>query len=262
MAKSKRRLHPGALSDLLKRKEMTQWDAWEATGVDRKTLAKIDRGEEVKEQTLQKLANGLCVPISFLLETPSIKLVEEDGEWTRAVLTLRKLDVESLSALLKKTKKIEWYLFHLPLVDDKVFELIEQFGRAVEQLHCHFNYSFEWEPEVDPFSLGAQLIDLKRRRVVVSLMDQLAGECISVFGADYIQWHVKDFSFLLQPGDRHYHSTRLLALSVAQSNTRSPSVPIFPGSAPPKFAPETNPPTKVFVDGVQLPPLKQEESDE
>jgi hypothetical protein len=58
-----------------------------------------------------------------------------------------------------------------------------------------------------------------------------------------------------QPGDKvfNYRSTRILALSVEQSDTGSRVVPIWPGPEPPKFAPVTDPPTKVFVDGVRLP---------
>ena len=271
MAKTKVRPQPGVLYGLLKKKGITTEEAArpDRTGIDRKTLAKIQRGEEVKQQTLEKLANGLRVPLSFFLDTPSVKLtdppaielIEEDGEWTRALITLRELDTDSLSALLEKTEKIEWHLSRLQLIDEKVHGLVEQFGQAMQQLHLHLNppEHLLGDEEVDPFSLGAQLFDLKKKRAVASLREQLAEHRISVLSGDFIQWRVdKGFGFLGQPCDRHYHSMRILAISVEQSGTRSRQVPIFPGSKPPKFAPETNPPTKVFVDGVRLEPEKRQ----
>ena len=52
MAKIKFQPHPGALSKILTGQGRTQLDAASATGIDRKTLTKINRGEEVKLDSL------------------------------------------------------------------------------------------------------------------------------------------------------------------------------------------------------------------
>jgi transcriptional regulator with XRE-family HTH domain len=111
MAKRKVRPRPGTLLDLLKQKGMTQMDA--AVGedrVDRKTLAKINRGEEVKVETLQTLARKLRIPVAYFFNpAPAADETGNSFDPTYSVM-LRKLNPGRLAELIKGAEKIEWLL--------------------------------------------------------------------------------------------------------------------------------------------------------
>jgi hypothetical protein len=258
LAKIKVRPHPGALSGLLKRKTMTQVDAKVATGVDRKTLAKIDRGEEVKLETVQKVAKGLRVADNFF-DPPATELAEHDDH---NLITLRVLDADGLSELLKKADRITWHL-NLPRVDKKVRELLKQFEDAVSRFCQHLHHqSYEWERR-GPFSLETQLSGLEKGEAVAALMQQLAEHRIIVLGTDYLHWKVSKEA---EPYDEDliqvihdYTSTRILTLSIEQSGAQSRRVRLHARKEPPQFAPDTE--TIVLVNGVQLETEKRQAED-
>jgi transcriptional regulator with XRE-family HTH domain len=256
MAKIKVRPHPGALSDLLKRKSMTEVDAAETTRVDRKTLRKINRGEEVKLETLQKLANNLRVPV-HVFDPPATELSDEvdcEFPWLQSVM-LRELDAERLPELLKSAGQVRW-LLNLQLVDEKVRGLLEEFEQAVHQFHKHLTIEGH---EVDPdelFSLRFQLSRLKKGDDVATLMKRLAEHRLTVLGADYLEWDVsqetEEYYVDLFRHVHRYTSKRIVEFSVESYGAQSRRVEVCLGIEPPKFAPKTHPPTDVFVNGVQL----------
>jgi transcriptional regulator with XRE-family HTH domain len=256
MAKIKVRPHRGALSNLLKTKGMTQVDAADETKVDRKTLAKIDRGEEVKLETLQNLATRLRVPLNVFVP-PAAELSDEDNcefPWLQSAM-LRELDAKRLSELLKSAAQIRWQL-NLQVVDDNTRGFLEKFEQAVQQFHQHLTIDPHEVDEDDWHSLRFQLSRLKKAEDVATLMEGLAEHRLTVLGADYLFWERESDPFYVVENLHgyvdQYKSSRVVLLSVEPYGGTSRRVRVSSGSEPPKFAPKTHPPTDVFVNGVQL----------
>ena len=97
--------------------------------------SRIERGEEVKLETLQKLAKGLGVPDNFFHPPPATELTEKYDQcpWPHSLMMLRPLDADGLLELIKKGQQIRWRL-NLKLVEEKVFGLLEEFEQGVHDL--------------------------------------------------------------------------------------------------------------------------------
>jgi transcriptional regulator with XRE-family HTH domain len=260
MAKIKVRPRLGALSELLKKKGMTQVDASEKTRVDRKTLSKIDRGEDVKLETLQQVAKKLEVPEGYF-SPPPVAVAADDSEVPPAsepgTIMLRKLDWARLEELLKGAESIRWHL-KTHVRDEASRKFLEEFEQAVERFWklLDFDQLEAWDG--DP-SLRFQLNRLKTADDIAARLETLADHGVVLLGADYLFWNCdsEDGESLYHRWTNvNYHTSRIILLSVEPSGTQSRRAPVFQGSLPPSFAPSTETrgrSTSIWVNGVQLP---------
>jgi len=123
---------PGALLELLKRKAMTKTDARQKTRLDPKTLLKIDRGEEVKLETLQQVSNKLGVTEEYFLPSATEATTNDDVS-EQGTIMLRKLGVARLFELLSGTDLLnclEWKL-NTHVRDDEARRFLKDFETAV-----------------------------------------------------------------------------------------------------------------------------------
>jgi transcriptional regulator with XRE-family HTH domain len=260
MAKVKVRSRPGALWDLLKRKNMTQMKAAEKTGVDRKTLAKINRGEDVKEQIRRQVTTRLGVPEKVLDPAPT-ELAVFEPSWG---VTVSKFDRERLKELLwnfdARPPEIHWFL-NLQAVDEKQRELLEQLELAVHQLSQELFRHFEPdELHLNKYSLSSELSRLKTAEAVDTLLGKLVKQGIGVLGGDYLQWKVSEsieYKYHSDDPDdfdevplHEYTSKRIVQLSIEPYAIQSRRLPIWTGQEPPKSAPNAF--TRVVVNGAPL----------
>jgi hypothetical protein len=257
MAKKKIRPRPGALMELLKKREMTKVDAahLDVTGVDRKTLGKINRGEEVKLETLHKVATKLRVPTAYFVETADADDIEDPSDPMHFVM-LRKLNGERLAELIKDATSIDWVL-NVQVVDEKARKLLDELQSVVI-----LSRPLGWGSD----TLRDQLKRLDRFDRLGGILKELHESRLAVLAGDYLYWERSSGPYIRDPNKVFlvdYRSGRKVLLSVEPGSTRSRRVPISPGPEPPKFAPNAS--TIVRVDGRRLdtadPPISNVDFD-
>lgn len=254
MATRKIRPHPGALTKLLKQQNMTQTDAANTSGIDRKTLSKIDRGEDVKEETLQKLAKKLNVPATHF-EPPASN---SDGEASQPDdpqylhLMLRNVGSDRLAEMLAATENIRWKL-NVRTVDDDAIQLLEQLEDAVNELHAHLMINSSEPSPDDDHSLRCELVELKKTMQISKLFEELTNHRLAIIGAEYLHWHsVKKTRWHdeILYTDIEYTSYRCVVLSIEPHPAQARRVKVWQGSVPPKLATDFQ--NEIWVNGVKL----------
>jgi transcriptional regulator with XRE-family HTH domain len=258
MAKIKVRPRPGALSELLKSKGMTQMDAASVRKcADRKTLLRIDRGEEVKRETLQQVAKQLQVPEEYFLHSPAAEATGDNDVPEPGTIMLRKLDAARLEQLLKGAERLEWQL-SAQVRDDEARKFLEDFETAVEKFQKGLRLFREWALSGSSPSLRHQLDRLQTADDIAASLEQLAEHRLALLGADYLFWDCDSDDGEYEDNywtHVNYRSSRIVLLSVEPGGTQSRRAPVSHGSLPPAFAP-SNPPRDVSiisVNGVELP---------
>jgi hypothetical protein len=253
MAKIKVRPRTGALSELLKRKAMTKMDAFEKTRVDRKTLLKIDRGEEVKLETLQQVANKLQVTEEYFRHPPPAAEVTDDGgRLEPGTIMLRKLDAARLKELLGGALEVNWHV-NAEVRDDKARKFLEEFETALNKFHADLLFR-EQDLSRANLPLRVQLDRLKTADDIAARLELFAEHRLALLGADHLFWNC---SYATNEYEDHhwskeeYRSFITVLLSVEPLGTQSRRAHVFTGDPPPLFAPDLE--TAVFVNGKQLP---------
>jgi len=124
-------------------------------------LSKIDRGEEVKLETLQQVANKLQVPEGHF--SHPVPAPADDSEVSSVLepgtIMMRKLDWARLEELLKGAENLRWSL-NAQVRDEATRTLLEDFEQAVENFRKQLDLDVPHAWDGDP-TLRFQLNRLK-----------------------------------------------------------------------------------------------------
>jgi transcriptional regulator with XRE-family HTH domain len=262
MANRKVRPHPGVLAALLKSKGLTLTDATRDPSrgtrvIDRKTLAKINRGEAVKEQTLLDLAKNLKVPIEYFFgpaDNSASRVDSKPEDPERLNLTLRKIDAERLMEMLSANDRVNWQLY-VRTIGDETIQLLAQLEDAVNDLHRWLSIL---PSVVEDGSLQTQLDELKKSKRVANLLDEMAKHRLAILGAEYLSWesHTQEVPrnddllcdvFVTQTS---YVSSSNVVFSIEGYSMHERRLKVWQGTVPPRFAPNYD--TRIYVNGTQL----------
>lgn len=194
MAVNKVKPRAGALLTAIENKALTQQDFAKKVGCSRTTLQDINKGKEIKSDTLRKIADELRIPMEHLLELkePSEaddaqdQIVMYDFKDFGRDISLRLPRIKSaedLKKILQHTNTLIWSL-NIKDITDEIEEALIEFERRVEELKNKEKYL--------PFDEGVSLSQLIENRKsqfkIEDYMKNLGNKNIYIYGASYIDW--------------------------------------------------------------------------
>jgi hypothetical protein len=210
------------------------------------TLTKINRGQEVKDETLQKLAKKLKVPATYFDPPATVQetSLPADPEWLD--LMLRNLDAQGLAEMflpMLGPEHIDWRLNVHTTVDDETIQLLEQLEDAINELRTHHSH-------VGDGTLRFELEFLRKTRRVASLLEELAKRDVAIVGGTYLVWETHEE--ITHEGNLglDYRSTSHLLISIEMHPAQARRQRVWQGKVPPKFYSADTPTT---VNGHLLP---------
>jgi hypothetical protein len=240
----------------------TLFALWKKTGVDRKTLRKINTGQPVREKTLQDIEKRLRVPLPHLLGKSTLDEVENSGgldTFQIREIKLQQLDGAALRRLAGETDQITWLLKMDQMSESLEATLLKL--RDSLQRWCHHLATFGTPDLVD------QISSIKASTDINQSVEQLAEQNLKIYGGTYVVWK-REPPFLRVMGKRYpgpdliYTSQTEVLLSIAPEKKNNSTVRVSIGWEPPQkfIASELAGIDSVKIDGRQV--WTRDENDE
>lgn len=268
MAKTMIAARPGALTEILKAKNLTMVEVAQAWQFSRGTLRAIDQGRPVKSDTLAKAAKSLLVPHDHLLPpqavatdvrvdgvagagAPSPMNPSAEGSRTERHLTgtgllVKAVGPDAIDLELLWTSRITW------TVDVKTpreaHPLVSQLGAALAVVATpHRRPDEEWG------SLEHQLQEIAAWDEVKRLMTRLEEHGFHLLIGTYLRWTCEEYR---HPYEEYvtgygYQSHLTAHLYVAPKTVKSCRIYVNEGPKPPQFSDRRGPST--YVNDRKLP---------
>ena len=227
----------------------------EKTKVDRKTLRSINKGQSVKESTLQAIADNLRVPLTHLLGQDRIASLQlnSDGPSRRSYeLELQPLNAIMLRKMLDHISMpdaIDWNL-NINHVSDELETKLLKFETIVREWLLLINGWDHWKGK--NCDLQGQLAKIKMTADIENHIQVLSGGNIKIFGATFIRWNVGDIRGIYGDFENaiEYHSICHGVIAVESKNATTSRINVDPGEVPPhSFENQPLHINDVFVDG-------------
>lgn len=270
MAKTMKAAAPGALTEILDARNLSQDDVSKAWQFSRNTLRGINKGDPVKLETLQRLATHLRVPVDHFLQTSSnspeagdgANATTEDDEDQEAGkadapdndadpfkgVLLKPADVDALENELRYSVDTTWKI-ERPIPREAV-EPLEKLEEAVNDLESLY-YA---PPPNKRGSLQIELDKIKAASRLSEIMDELKNHGLHVLLGSYIRWKREVRNPVYEDSGEvvDYKSALMLILCIAPLSAKTKRATVFEGAKPPKYAAPGGP--AVYVNGRELPP--------